>query len=665
MICKKCGTMIDSNTFVCPNCGEQVLQSNLETMNTSNSKKSSNNHRMIILLLLFVVVLLLTAASIILVFKDKKNEQVNKRTIMIYMCGSNLETDAGIATADLESIDPTMVDFDTTNILVYTGGTTTWHNNYASSNSNNIIELTEDGYVVVKEEEKKNLGDSETFSSFINYVYENYKADKYDLIIYDHGMGALGSISDDFSNDFLTAFEMKEALEKSYFNENNKMETVLFRTCLNGTSEIASVFAPYANYMVASEEITRGNAYSDVFAFINSIQLSDNGQSFGTKFIAGYKNYMESIQLVGQLDSTYSIIDLSKQKELENALDSFFKDVDVSKNYNILSKIRANMHQYAVDAANVEVYDTVDLYELMYSLRDLSPKKADKVLSIITSMVKENWSINDHSHGLSIYFPYNGSMDYVAAHFGVYDRIDFSKNYFAFIKKFAGIKNGTSNMTTNLIGNNTEMQNKEFSITLSDEQVKEFARGRYIIYEKNPDGTYGLVVRSDAKLNKNTLSAKLYNNIIKISNDKTSTFIPVSEIEPVGNYKEYLTYIVLSKRDDGNYKSDNGNMHLKISNDKVYESEIIKSDKGKEGGIILDPKKYDTLTFEHTRWNLLDNNGNYIGPQKTDSLYVYEFPIKDGYKLELSSLDKGDYYCIFQIYDVKGNVYYSNLEKIN
>ena len=25
----------------------------------------------------------------------------------------------------------------------------------------------------------------------------------------------------------------------------------------------------------------------------------------------------------------------------------------------------------------------------------------------------------------------------------------------------------------------------------------------------------------------------------------------------------------------------------------------------------------------------------------------------------------GDYYCVFQIYDVMGNVYYSNLEKIN
>ena len=630
--------------------------------NINNENFFSKKQRIIILSLLAIIALLLLIIAILVT--KTENKSVNSRTIMIYMCGSNLESDGGIATADLESINPNLIDLSTTNILIYTGGTRQWKNNYASTYSNNILLLTNEGYKVIKQDTKKNLGDSNTFSEFLNYAYENYKADVYDLIIYDHGMGALGSISDDFTNDYLLASEMKTALEHSYFNSNNKIETVLFRTCLNGTAEIASVYAPYANYMVASEEVTLGNPTSDVFSFINDLQLSDSGYDFGTKFINGYKNFIDGINFYGDIDSTYSIIDLSYEQELEKSLDDLFKDVNVNKNFNALSKIRANMHQYAVESADDSEFDTVDLYELVYSLKDISPEKSEKTLKIISKMVKQNWSVNNHSHGLSVYFPYYGNSKVVNMHMGIYDLIGFSKNYYAFIKQFDGIKKETSNFNMNFSDNTSSVKNKEYKISLTDDQVKNFARARSIIYQKNSDGTYGLVARSNVSLKGNELSTKLYDNIITISNGKEKTFIPVSEITPMGKYKEYLTYVVLTRRKDGKLDTINGNMHLRVKNNKVYESEIIKSDKGKESGIIINPKDYDTLTFEHTRWNVLDSNGNYIGPQKTESMYIFDYPIKDGYDFSLSSLADGDYYCIFQIYDVKGNTYYSKLEKI-
>ena len=40
---------------------------------------------------------------------------IESRTIMVYMPGSNLESDAGIATADLSSIVPSEVDLNTIN----------------------------------------------------------------------------------------------------------------------------------------------------------------------------------------------------------------------------------------------------------------------------------------------------------------------------------------------------------------------------------------------------------------------------------------------------------------------------------------------------------------------------------------------------------------------
>ena len=141
--------------------------------------------------MLCVITLLLAGVAIIICLDDNK---IESRTIMVYMSGSNLETESGIATADLESIVPSSVDLNITNVVVYTGGTQKWHNNYASSTENSILKLTSDGFVKVQSDAQVNMGDASTFQTFLNYAYQNYKADRYDLIIYDHGLGALGSM---------------------------------------------------------------------------------------------------------------------------------------------------------------------------------------------------------------------------------------------------------------------------------------------------------------------------------------------------------------------------------------------------------------------------------------------------------------------------------------
>ena len=653
MKCGNCGALLSNNQGICSNCGYSI--------NYNIPPKDNNKlYRIIILSMLCVITLLLAGVAIVICLDDNK---IESRTIMVYMSGSNLETDNGIATADLESIVPSSVDLNTTNVVVYTGGTQMWHNNYASSTENSILKLTSDGFVKVQSDAQVNMGDASTFQTFLNYAYQNYKADRYDLIIYDHGLGALGSIVDDFKEDYLFLNEMKEALSNSPFNKDNKLETVLFRTCLNATSEVASVYKDYAKYMIASEEVTYGNPSSNVFSFINSVNITDNGDVYGTKFINGYKDYIKTL---GTIDSTYSVIDLTKMDELESEVNDFFSSINLDNNYNEISKLRANLHQYALDSTNDGSYDTVDLYSLVDGLKSLSPKKANKLLKTIKSTVKYNWTNNEFSNGLSIYFPYNGDQRMVSLHFNVFDGIDFSKNYYSFIKKFNDMKTGTSNFSMSFSKNDTSMKNKTYTMDLTDDQVKNFSKANYVIYEKNNDNTYSLVARMDAELKDNKLVGKLTNNVIKISSKDGKTYIPVKQIKSLDSYTWYTTSIVLSKRDENNkYVSANGNMHIKVKDNKVNQAQIIRTEKDKEGGAILDTKDYSKLTFEHTKWNILDDKGNYVGPTKTDSMNVYEIDLKDGYELTLESLDNSKYYCVFEIYDVNNNKYYSKLDELN
>lgn len=666
MKCSRCGNLVDLNNNICSNCGNDLIN--------NNPKKDDNRIKKTILITLLIITFLLIIISIVIGIRGKN---IDSRTVMIYMSGSNLESDAGIATADLESIIPSEVDLTNTNVLVYTGGTKLWHNDYVDSDKNNILKLTNNGFEKIESYNKKNLGNAETFESFLDYAYENYNADRYDLLIYNHGLGALGSISDDYANDFLTIFEMDEALEKSYFNNKNKIETVIFRTCLNGTAEVASVFKDYANYMVASEEVTLGNRNSDVLKFINDLSLQDDGYQTGVKFITGYQEFIDSINDYGDIDSTYSIINLNYMDELEKDLDEFFKDIDVSKNYREISKLRDNLHQYAVETANSYDYDTIDLYGLISELKILSPKKGESVLKDLEKLINYNWSSNEFSHGLSIYFPYNGSSGAVNMHFEVYDEIDFSKNYYSFIKSFRNVFANNSNtskfnITMDYSKENEQMKNGEFSMKLTDEQVKNFSSARYIVFEKHENGTYGPVIRSKATLTKDgILKANVKDNIIKVidKRDNSEDYVYADNISSDGDYDEYILTAMLDKVSPDGFHDDDiisAAMHLKVKDGKVNIGELIKKEEGRESGTLVNDKDYLDIKFMHHYWDILDDDGAYRGNIKTTGgVGILSLSPKEGYEFKLSSLDDGNYYAVFQIKDVLNNNYYSKFVKIN
>ena len=270
--------------------------------------------------------------------------------------------------------------------------------NTVYKNETSIYELTASGYKKVKTQDIQNMGDSKVFSNYLNYVYENYKTDKYDLIFWNHGGAIYGSEFDDLSGDNLTLEEMRVGLSNSNFNKNNKLETVIFRTCLNGTIEIADTFKDYSDYLVASEEITLGSSITGVLNFINDIEPNDTGTDVGIKFVNSYKeqisklkNYYGSSEYIY---STYSVVDLSKIEKLVESLNSFVDDINVSENYNKIAKTRSNLYQYAYTQSSDPTYDTVDLYNLVNNLKDLSLDKANVVLNNLDNCSTVNHTVS-------------------------------------------------------------------------------------------------------------------------------------------------------------------------------------------------------------------------------------------------------------------------------
>ncbi|HEY0607818.1 MAG TPA: clostripain-related cysteine peptidase [Herpetosiphonaceae bacterium] len=133
-----------------------------------------------------------------------------------------------------------------------------------------------------------NMADADTLIDFVTWAVKEYPADKYALILSDHGAGWPGGWSDpepatqgrhdipmaESFGDMLFLMEMGEAMDHIMAETGiGQFELIGFDACLMSQLEVYSAMAPYARYAVASEEIepTLGWAYA---AFLGD--LSEN-----------------------------------------------------------------------------------------------------------------------------------------------------------------------------------------------------------------------------------------------------------------------------------------------------------------------------------------------------------------------------------------------------
>ena len=109
---------------------------------------------------------------------------------------------------------------------------------------------------------------------FLDFSYNNYPSDNYSLIFWNHGGGPIyGYGVDEQYNDVLYLHELKWAMKNSPF-KTKKLSFVGFDACLMATLETAQVFAPYANYFVASEEIEPGAGWN--YGFLSAYSANSN-----------------------------------------------------------------------------------------------------------------------------------------------------------------------------------------------------------------------------------------------------------------------------------------------------------------------------------------------------------------------------------------------------
>lgn len=681
MICPKCSNQINDGALFCGNCGYKIDNSNNKQEKKSISLNLNKNQKIIIVSLLSVLVILLLIAAFFVsnntsVFSNKEST----RTIMIYLDGTNLESDAGIASAELEAINPSTLNLNKTTVLVYTGGTLKWYN-YVKNDENAIYKLTSNGFEKIETYDKMDMADPSTLASFLQYSYDNYKAGHMDLVLFDHGGATTGAISDDFTGNTISLAGFKEALTMSPFDENNKLELIAFRTCLNGTIENANTFKDFAEYLVASEEVTYGRSDSNVLGyFINNMPPNEGGIEVGKRFVNAYiKNIDDICYSPDQFLVTYSVVDLSKVDKLTQEFESAISSIDIKKNYSNLSKVRGNMLQFAANGSNDSTYfDTIDMYDLMVKLDELSIVDASSFKNAFNDAVVYFYTNDPYdTHGLSVYFPYKGEKRYRDYLVKLYDTFDFMTDYKKFINSFNSILNGTGDKTFSF--NNSTLNvsdSKEVTLELSEEQKSNYSTARYVLFKKdseNPD-FYELILISDDVDESETgkIKTKIGNSLVKVYDENGDNIYLHLNRRKLGDKFVDSHNAILYNKNAGDFgKMDNANITIINNNNKPKFGDVIITGARDQryDGIVRNINDYTAIDMFKLRYKILDENGNFLSSDKWETsgtmtgLELKDFK-NDDVDLRYTGMDDGEFYCAFIIFDMNRNMHLSNLIKV-
>ena len=379
-------------------------------------------------------------------------------TIMVYMCGTDLESKSGMATSDLTEMANATLS-DNINLIVYTGGCSKWNNNIVSNKVNQIYQVKKGGLTTLKKDAGSGaMTDPSTLASFIQYCNKNFPADRNELILWDHGGGSVSGYGYDEKNassGSMSLSGIRTALKKGGVT----FDFVGFDACLMATVENALMLNDYADYLIASEETEPGIGwyYTDWLTALSkntSMSTLEIGQNIIDSFIEQCNSKCR-----GQA-TTLSIVDLAETAcTVSSKLNSFASatsELIENNQYKQVSDARYQAREFAQSSQ-------IDQIDLAHFAKNLNTTEGDELAQAVLGAVKYNntSSAMTNAYGLSIYFPYRKTSKVDTA-VKTYQAIGMDDEYSRCIQSFAkmevsgqAVSGGSSSPYQSLSGNST------------------------------------------------------------------------------------------------------------------------------------------------------------------------------------------------------------------
>lgn len=606
------------------------------------------------------------AALLALTLLPARAEADYAHTVLVYMIGADLQ-ESGYAAEDLEEMLDADIGADTC-VLLLAGGAPEPFAHLPGSGADNIVYRLEGGaFTPVTTLPEGAMSAPETLRSFLDFARDFAPADSTGLIFWDHGYGPLEGFGSDAreDGDRLTLFEIADALEGG-----ERLDYLCFDACLMSAVETADFLAPYADYLIASQETEPAQGWN--YAFLANIEPGMDGGDIGTLAIdscfaqyeemyADYPDHMPMLSL--------ACVDLRAMEGVDAAMDAFFTQLReglAGDAYSDIVRARIDCRGVGKFTTSTE-YDLVDLRQCAERMAALCPDGAARVQAALGEAVVYSRSNVEGLAGLSVYFPYDNIPLLLGRWGSVGEAVGCSEGYREFLHDYALLWMGER--LTEWTSQPIEGELGDYTLALTDEQAENFAWARYVVLKDAGGGNYQYIYTGrDAYVEGTTLHIPYEGIELYVRGEDGEGRLVASRRDEDEAYTYYHAYVMFEEMP--------GSWLLRLARDKetgeyrcldctLDDEEALST--GKRQSIDL----YDGHVLES--WSLvIESKYDASG----DLLPTPEWELTGGYGVRITTsealrfgeraLPEGleGYAIVVDVYDTLGNAYTSMVTPI-
>ena len=349
-------------------------------------------------------------------FADSYNKN-DTWLIYWYICGSNLESEYGAATADIEEMMKVALPSNV-KVIIQAGGSNEWKNAFVRSGMTNRLLYDSDGLHELQTTSDADMGSPDTLSSFLRFGKDNFQADHKVFIFWDHGGGsAFGVCHDERTENILSLNSIRDAFASVYdANEQNPpFEVIGFDACLMATFDTANTLHGYTRYMVASEELEPGNGW-EYTGWLSKLVENPamGGDGLGKAMCDAY--YKGCEEAWSEDAATLSVVNVTRIPQLKAAYDAFGVEAlrasakEPKKFFSSFGRNAKKTEGYGGNNNEDGYYDMIDIGDLAEKSLKLLPQTSQNLIDAIDEAVvyQVSGKYRKSGNGISGFYPLDG-----------------------------------------------------------------------------------------------------------------------------------------------------------------------------------------------------------------------------------------------------------------
>jgi hypothetical protein len=290
------------------------------------------------------------------------------------------------------------------------------------------------------------MGKADTLADFLRWGLKEYPAAHVGLILWDHGSGSINGVCFDELADEESLYlkDIGSALGNVQGMLPRGFDFVGFDACLMATVETAAMLAPYAQYLIASQELEPGSGwdYEALGTFLDENPSAD-GAKLGKAICDSY--YQNCASNDNEADATLSVTDLGKIAALRVAFDAYAKDLfdktEANENYAPIARAIHAADNFGGNNRSEGYTNMVDLGGVIDAGESWSSHAKEARAALDGAIVYQVRGVNhNRASGLTVYYPLEvqGSME-----LSIFKDVCISAYYLGLVDKVAyGFANG-------------------------------------------------------------------------------------------------------------------------------------------------------------------------------------------------------------------------------